>query len=168
MTVGSKAKAGLPIETEAYKKEQSGAVVKGPARVKKADGSELTKTAEGKFAVTKLPDAKAKNSKTTATVKNPRKGAVAKTVAKKSAKKAAKVSDGSGRGRKSAYSGKTIYASKEALAANPRRENTAGHTAMAIVIKAGKSGVSYEDYIAKGGAPNHLAWDIEHGNVTVK
>lgn len=66
------------------------------------------------------------------------------------------------KGRKSSNAGKIIRVA-DAKAENPRRPETHGHTSYEIVKKAGKDGISYEDYIKKGGRPNDLAWDLERG-----
>jgi hypothetical protein len=66
------------------------------------------------------------------------------------------------RGRVSAHTGSTLTALVEA---NPRRTGTKGHASMQIILDAGKAGIKYEDYIAKGGRPNDLAWDIERKSV---
>ena len=49
---------------------------------------------------------------------------------------------------------------------NPRREGTKGFHSMGILINAGEP-VSYESYIAQGGRPNDLAWDLEKGHVVL-
>lgn len=64
-------------------------------------------------------------------------------------------------GRRSKFSGKKIYLLVES---NPRREGTEGHQNFELYA----SGLSYEDYISKGGKANHLTWDIEHNYVEVK
>tara|TARA_R100001086_G_scaffold122473_1_gene63018 strand:- start:81 stop:641 length:561 start_codon:yes stop_codon:yes gene_type:complete len=63
------------------------------------------------------------------------------------------------------YAGKTIKClTMNRVVKNPRRENTKGFHSMGIIINAGGS-VSYEEYIAQGGRPNDLAWDLEKGHV---
>jgi hypothetical protein len=63
------------------------------------------------------------------------------------------------------YAGKTIEClTMNRVVKNPRRENTHGFNSMGIIINAGGS-VSYEEYIAQGGRPNDLAYDIEKGHV---
>ena len=57
--------------------------------------------------------------------------------------------------------GKPLY---PATNDNPRRKGTHGHKSMAIILR--HPGISYEDFIAKGGRYRDLWWDMEHGNVT--
>lgn len=67
---------------------------------------------------------------------------------------------------KRAVSSKNKYANMHFEAVhkiNPRRENTFGHHSYQIV--ADNKGISYEDFISKGGRSNDLKWDIEHGNI---
>lgn len=104
-------------------------------------------------------------SKSKAAAKAPAKKAGAKALAKKAA--------ASGRGRSSGYTGHMLFHAlkpdkESGKIINPRREGSFGAKSMDILIKAGKDGVSYEDFIKKGGRSNDLAWDIEHGNVTAK
>lgn len=176
----------LPIETEAYKREQAiasrlaaGEVITNPKDFPKGTPKDVVAVSSGRAVstggkkaalkltkeneMTKLPAAKAKNSKTTATVSNPRKAAAASA---KPAKKAAAKSNGGGRGRASVYSGKRII---PLVKENPRREGTAGHKFMAVVLKAGKKGIPYEELRSNPAfGNNHLAYDIEHGNVSAK
>lgn len=69
------------------------------------------------------------------------------------------------RGRRSAFEGKTIIANRSI---NPRRAGTHGFRSYAVLMEAGKKGLAYADYIAKGGRPNDLAWDLERNWVEVK
>lgn len=62
------------------------------------------------------------------------------------------------------FAGKTVFALKDV---NPRRIGTAGFKSFEI-IRGKKDGVSYADYIAAGGRPNDLRWDIEHKWAEVK
>jgi hypothetical protein len=85
---------------------------------------------------------------------------------KKSGKKAAKVTkkavkkQGAGTGRKSKYAGKKITKlTKE----NPRRPGSAGHKSFALI----SNGMTYEQYIAKGGRRTDLEWDVKHKHVKV-
>lgn len=71
---------------------------------------------------------------------------------------------GSRPGRTSSHAGKTIYAKGKE---NPRRAGTFGHTSFQIILAAGGS-IKVEDYFAKGGRSNDLAWDINHNFVEVK
>jgi hypothetical protein len=65
------------------------------------------------------------------------------------------------RGRLSKYAGKKIY---KLVNENPRREKTAGAKAFDLI----RNGMTYEAYIAAGGEPKHLSWDIDHKFVEVK
>lgn len=195
MAIGKKQRQSLPIETEAYKKEQeflresaikdrldAGEIITNPADFPKGTPSDVTAVSRGKNVtlVNRLPAAKAKNSKTTANIKNPPKKSSAqqettemKTATKTAAKKAAKApakkaaaSASEGRGRTSVYSGKTLYTK---LTENPRRAGTAGHAFFAVVLKAGKKGITYEALKASPHfGNNHLAWDVERGNIVAK
>jgi hypothetical protein len=64
-------------------------------------------------------------------------------------------------GRPSQYAGKVIT---KLVDKNPRREGTAGFKAWAIL----RSGMTYEQYIAAGGARNHLKWDLDRQRVELK
>lgn len=80
---------------------------------------------------------------------------------------AAPVAEKKGRGRKAGsgeFAGKTVFALKDV---NPRRIGTAGFKSFEI-IRGQKDGVLYADYIAAGGRPNDLRWDIEHKWAEVK
>lgn len=71
------------------------------------------------------------------------------------------------RGRKPGtgeFAGKTIFAKKQV---NPRRPGTAGFKSFEI-IRDKPAGVPYADYIAAGGRPNDLRWDLEHKYAEVK
>lgn len=196
MAIGKKQRQSLPIETEAYKKEQeflresaikdrldAGEIITNPADFPKGTPSDVTAVSRGKNVtlVNRLPAAKAKNSKTTANIKNPPKKSSAqqettemktatKTAAKKApAKKAAKVAATEGRGRTSVMSGKTIYATAETIKKNPRRDQTAGWHFLEPIRKAGKKGIKYEDlrnHPAFG--TSHMMWDIKKGHITAK
>ncbi len=48
---------------------------------------------------------------------------------------------------------------------NPRREGTHGHTSFALIPSVG---ITYEEYKARGGRNNDLAWDIAHKYVEMK
>ena len=67
------------------------------------------------------------------------------------------------KGRASAN--KTIHIAT-ADGVNPRRAGTNGWNSFEIVRK--NDGLTYAAYIAAGGRPKDLAWDIEHGYVTTK
>jgi len=57
------------------------------------------------------------------------------------------------RGRKSIYSGKYVYKTEKWKNANPRRPGTHGHHDWENYIR---DGITYEQYIASGGAGRHL------------
>lgn len=65
-------------------------------------------------------------------------------------------------GKHSGFAGYRITATKPV---NPRRLNTFGWRSMEIVYA--NPGITYEEYIAKGGRNVDLRWDIEHGNATI-
>ena len=65
--------------------------------------------------------------------------------------------------KRASFKGKMI---RSKTPTNPRREATKGFHSMQILIDAGVS-ISYEDYVAGGGRPNDLAWDISKGNAEV-
>lgn len=62
------------------------------------------------------------------------------------------------------FAGKTVFATKQG---NPRRAGTAGFKSYEI-IRGKADGVPYSDYIAAGGRPNDLQWDIDHKWAEVK
>jgi hypothetical protein len=70
-------------------------------------------------------------------------------------------------GRKSVHSGKSLHPkhTEDGKLVNPRREGTHGFNSYSILLK--HPGIKYEDYIAKGGRHNDLAWDIAHDYVKV-
>lgn len=84
---------------------------------------------------------------------------------------AAAPSTGAGRGRKAGNAGKrlfsTILADTTGAVVNPRKAGSNGHKSMQLLIDAGTTGLMYEDYIAGGGRPQDLAWDIDKGNARV-
>jgi len=192
MAIGKKQRQSLPIETEAFKKEQEflresaiqdrldkGETITNPADFPKGTPKDVTAVTRGKniTLVKKLPPAKAANSKTTADVKNPPKQSAKKettemkTATKKAAKAPAKKAAASaeGRGRTSVMSGKTIYATPETIKENPRRDQTAGWHFLEPIRKAGKKGIKYEDlrqHPAFG--TSHMMWDINKGHITAK
>lgn len=87
-----------------------------------------------------------------------------KTATKKTATKKAAAPKGEGRrGRASAFSGKTITKVKDST----RQEGSLCHASWVIIDRA-KNGISYEDFLAKGGRRKDLAWELAHGNVKVK
>lgn len=81
-------------------------------------------------------------------------------------------STGSGRkGRASEFAGKTLVGAvkenQEGAVVNPRRAGTPGHKSLGLILDAGKAGITYEDFIEKGGRNQDLRWDIAHGNAAV-
>lgn len=70
--------------------------------------------------------------------------------------------EGAGRGRVSQFSGMIL---KAAVKTNTRREGSHGHKSLGIILAAGDKGISYEDYVAKGGRLNDLVWDVNKDNV---
>jgi hypothetical protein len=89
-------------------------------------------------------------------------GAAKKGSARKTTTSAAKTprKRAEGAGRTSAFSGKRITRQTKD---NPRREGTFGFKSFALI----KDGMTYEDYIAKGGRRKDLDWDVKHGFVKV-
>ena len=73
------------------------------------------------------------------------------------------VKDDANQPRRGKYAGRMI---RTISVRNPRREGTKGFHSMGILINAGEP-VSYESYIAQGGRPNDLAWDLEKGHVVL-
>lgn len=63
-------------------------------------------------------------------------------------------------GRASTYAGKVIT---KLVDENPRREGTAGFQSFALI----KNGMTYEQYVSKGGRRQDLAWDEAHKYVKV-
>ena len=77
---------------------------------------------------------------------------------------------GSGRVRKSIYSGKIIVAKHtddDGNLVNPRREGTWGERSYNIVLEAPDNRISYEDYKRAGGRNNDLKWDYDHDFVDI-
>lgn len=92
------------------------------------------------------------------------KTATKKTVAKKApAAKKAVAGGGARRGATSKYAGKKLHATGKE---NTRRVGTHGHKSMGIILA--NKGITFEDYVKKGGRPNDLEWDVGKGNVEVK
>jgi hypothetical protein len=77
-------------------------------------------------------------------------------------KKKAEGSEGEGAsaGRSGDYAGHKL---KSAVDANPRREGSHGAASFQIVLD--NPGISYEDFIAKGGRPQNLRKDITLGRI---
>lgn len=99
--------------------------------------------------------------------KTPKAPAAQKAPAKKAAETkktaAAKIAP---KGKASAFAGKTISLSPKCKGENVRKEGTGGWNSMEIVRKAGK--ISYEDFVAKGGRRQDLAWDADRGSYDLK
>lgn len=110
-------------------------------------------------ATTEAKKAKAKN------VAKGGKKAPAKAPAKKPTKKEAAAP----RGRTSNLAGHKLVANvaldADKSPVNPRRVGTHGHKSMAIIIKAGKAGITTEDFIKAGGRMNDLHWDVDRERV---
>lgn len=99
------------------------------------------------------------------------KKSAAATPGKKAAAQAVATKKGKGNAanlktRTSKYSGMKLTPSKEAAAKNPRKEGSHGFKSIEIIRK--NPGITYEDYIKKGGRNNDLEWDVSKGNVTTK
>ena len=59
-----------------------------------------------------------------------------------------------------------IYPTKDTVAENPRRENTAGYIAMELVISS--PGMTVSEYLALDNtAMHHLKWDVAHGFIEI-
>lgn len=74
-------------------------------------------------------------------------------------------------GGKFVFADPSIYA-EDGTVKNPRREGTHGYEAFKVLLahidEHGKDvGMKYEDYLEKGGASNHMKWDIEHAFVVL-
>ncbi len=65
-------------------------------------------------------------------------------------------------GRPAAHAGKKIYPTVEV---NPRRPDSHGYHSFKIV--ANNPGITYENFIKKGGLSNGLRWDLAHKFVKV-
>ena len=117
-----------------------------------------------------LAQAKAQDVVLLREIKPEVKETVRQTMEKVQAEKAQKVakapaSSDAKRGRKSNFAGKKLYPA-EGIKENPRREGSHGHKSMEIIMK--HNGITYDDFVAAGGRPQDLAWDIAHNNVVLK
>jgi hypothetical protein len=74
---------------------------------------------------------------------------------------------GGQRGRPSEHAGKRFVA-KVGPAECGRREGSSRYNAFVIISNAGKTGIKYEDYIAKGGDGKLLSWFLSGDKVGVK
>lgn len=70
------------------------------------------------------------------------------------------------RGRKSAYAGKSIFLSKKTGGVNVRTPRTKGHASMEIVRI--HPGITYEDFLAKGGRRQDIVHDEDKGNYDLR
>lgn len=66
-------------------------------------------------------------------------------------------------GAPSKLAGHTIHPK---VTENPRRVGTHGFNSMKIILK--NPGLTYEQFIERGGRSNDLRWDIDKGNVELK
>lgn len=119
----------------------------------------------GKVVKGKTPADTTTTSTEDTTMAADKKSAAKKSASKKTAAKkgAAKKESTGRRGRASQFSGKTITKVKDST----RQEGSLCHASWVIIERA-KNGISYEDFIAKGGRRKDLAWELAHGNVKVK
>lgn len=110
--------------------------------------------------------AKAKDVEFVREIKPEVKETVMQTMEKiKSEKPAQKAAADGKRGRKSNHDGKKLFPA-DGVKENPRREGTHGHKSMAIIMS--NPGITYEGFIAAGGRPQDLTWDIAHNNVVAQ
>ena len=65
------------------------------------------------------------------------------------------------RGRKSQYAGKKLYRKTQE---NPRRKGSHGFHSFEVI----EDGITYEEFLERGGRLKDLDWDISKGHVTVK
>jgi hypothetical protein len=63
--------------------------------------------------------------------------------------------------RVSSFTGKPLYST---VTENPRRKDSIGYKSHRIILK--NPGISFEDFVRKGGDPASLRWDLEHGYIT--
>jgi hypothetical protein len=68
-----------------------------------------------------------------------------------------------GEPRKTKFAGKTLTAKVDE---NPRRTGSFGFKSMKIIMD--NPGITFEDFLKKGGRAKDLAWDVDAGSVTVK
>lgn len=85
---------------------------------------------------------------------------------KKPKKEKAIAKEGGKKGRASFFEGKTVKVSSETTE-NPRREGSHGYRSMQILLD-NRDGISYEEFISKGGRRQDLAWDVAHGYAHVE
>lgn len=70
------------------------------------------------------------------------------------------------RGKVAALAGKKLLPTAEAKDANPRRKDSHGFRSLEIIRK--QPGLTYEAFVAAGGRPNDLRWDVNHGHVAAR
>ena len=63
----------------------------------------------------------------------------------------------------SKYAGMSLYSFTDS---NHRRQGSFGYHSMQIIIE--NNGISYEDYISKGGRTRDLEWDLDNSHVAVR
>jgi len=77
-------------------------------------------------------------------------------------------SNGAGRrGRESPHAGKRFMA-KVGPAECGRREGSSRYNSFVIISNTGKTGIRYEDYIAKGGDGKLISWFLEGDKIMQK
>lgn len=86
-----------------------------------------------------------------------------KVASKKTAAKKTSANGTGRRGRASQFSGKTITKAKDST----RTPGSLGHASWVLIEKA-KNGITYEDFLAKGGRRKDLAWEQRAGTVKIK
>lgn len=103
----------------------------------------------------------------TAKVEAPKAKKAAKPEAKEEAKPKAKAAKEPKTNRRSneKMEGKKLYFKGEGKE-NPRREGSHGHKSLQIIID--NKGITFDDFVKKGGRPKDLYWDINKGSVEVK
>ena len=69
---------------------------------------------------------------------------------------------GKKRGLKSKFANKIIKAKHTD---NHRRKNSWGYHSFNIILAAGDKGLTYEEFLSKGGRNNDIVWDYNHGYV---
>ena len=65
--------------------------------------------------------------------------------------------------RESSFMGKPLYST---VGTNPRRKDSIGYKSHQIILK--NPGITFEEYVKKGGEPASLRWDMLHGYVTTR
>jgi hypothetical protein len=65
--------------------------------------------------------------------------------------------------RISEFAGKPLFAK---FKANPRKPGSHGHRSYSVVLR--KPGITYEEYLAKGGRNTDLRWNIAHDFITTR